>query len=224
MKESFYRQKEKDGLPSKRWCIPHLLSIAILLFIPTIITIMPTEINNATTTRLSTASALVKRTLKKERLEQKKKHSEERNAEEEAKKSEDDCLLAEAIQSNDEWLAAQEGEKKKATSDTDLLMSEADTHNENINDHLSSLITPGEVRSPMKSKRKPNAQKSTTKQSSIRLSSKFSPEKQDHVYGFTLVLAAVATKGDDPVVQFFSSIKSLVKNIKTCLVNLYNRK
>ena len=81
----------------------------------------------------------------------------------------------------------------------------------------------------MKSKRKPNAQKSTTKQSSIRLSSKFSPEKQDHVYGFTLILAAVSTKGEDPVVQFISSTKSLVKDIKTvdpsaCLVNLYNRK
>jgi len=74
----------------------------------------------------------------------------------------------------------------------------------NINDHLSSLITPGEDRSPMKSKRKPNSQKSTTKQSSIRLTSKFSPEKQDHIHGFTLVLAAVTTKGDYLVVQFYN--------------------
>jgi hypothetical protein len=215
--------------------IPHLLSIAILLFIPTIITIMPTEINKAIPTRLSSAAALAKRTFEKERLEQKKKNAEERKAEESAKKAEDNRLLEEAIKSNDKWLAAQEAKKKKdsaltmtSTPNADTLMSEIDTPHVSINDHLSSHITPSKDHSPVKAKRKTTPSTLTTKQSAIRLSSKFSPETKIHTHGFSLVLAVVVTKGEDPVVQFVTCIKSLVKDIKTvgqsaCLVNLHDR-
>ena len=82
MKESYYGQKEIDGLPSiRRQVIPHLLLMAILLFISTTPTIMPTNITKAIFTRSSSAAVLAKRTLEKERLELKKKNAEERKAE-----------------------------------------------------------------------------------------------------------------------------------------------